>query len=67
MFVFGKRFDISLYQFHNLQFHSQKLTFRQYFYIFTFLNHQLKLDYSREQFRKRYYKSTIKRQHINNY
>ena len=50
--MFEKSFDISLYQFHYLQFYVQKFTFRQYFYIFAFLNTSVKCDYSREQFAK---------------
>ena len=33
--IFGKYFDISLYQFHYLQLHSLKFTFR---HLFTFLS-----------------------------
>ena len=33
----------SLYQFHYLQFFSQKLTFRKYFYMYTFLNTSVKI------------------------
>ena len=40
--MFGKRFDVSLYRFHYLQFYSLKFTFRQNFYIFTFLNTSVK-------------------------